>query len=98
MVTTAVLEAAEVKRQTIGQRTAGKGPSAADRTEKEDDQLLLDLDACATAVHHVAERADMTEMEELPPVETAHAAFRINTKDTHRCDRNRKARKTKKKN
>ena len=38
----------------------------------------------------------MTEMEELPPVETAHAAFRINTRDTHRCDRNRKARKTKK--
>ena len=95
--TAAVLEAAEVKRQTLGQRTAGKGPSAADRTEKEDDQLFLDLDACATAVHHVAERADMTEMEELPPVETAHAAFRINTRDTHRCDRNRKARKTKKK-
>ena len=60
----AVLEAAEVKRQTLGQRTAGKGPSAADRTEKEDDQLFLDLDACATAVHHVAERADMTEMED----------------------------------
>ena len=100
MVTTeceaAILEAAEVKRQTLGQRTAGKGPSAADRTEKEDDQLFLDLDACATAVHHVAERADMTEMEELPPVGTAHAAFRINTRDTHRCDRNRKARKTKK--
>lgn len=100
MVTTecaaAVLEAAEVKRQTLGQRTAGKGPSAADRTEKEDDQLFLDLDACATAVHHVVEHADMTEMEELPPVETADAAFRINTRDTHRCDRNRKARKTKK--
>lgn len=92
----AVLEAAEVKRQTLGQRTAGKGPSAADRTERENDQLFLDLDACATAVHHVAERTDMTEMEQLQPVETAHAAFKINTRDTHRSDRNKKARKTKK--
>lgn len=39
----------------------------------------------------------MTEMEELPPVETAHTAFRINTRDTHKCNGNRKARKTKKK-
>ena len=94
----AVLEAAKVKCQTLGQRTAGKGPSAADRTEKEDEQLFLDLDACPTVVHHVAERADMTEMEELPPVETADAAFRINTSETHRCDQNRKAQKTKKNN
>lgn len=60
---TAVVEAAEVKCQTLGQRTARKGASVADRTEKEDDQLFLDLDACATAVHYLAERAGMTEME-----------------------------------
>ncbi|XP_078364125.1 uncharacterized protein LOC144648447 [Oculina patagonica] len=92
----AVLEAAEVKGQTLGQRTAGKGPSAADRTERENEQLFLHLDACATGVHHVAKCANMTEMEQLQPVETAHGAFTINTRDTHRSDRNKKAQKTKK--
>ena len=31
----AVLEAAEIKRQALGQKTVGEGPTAADREEKE---------------------------------------------------------------
>ena len=54
----AILQAAEIKRQVLGQKTVREGPTAADREEKEQNELLAGRDACASAVQYIAENAE----------------------------------------
>ena len=85
----AVLEAAEIKRQALGQKTVGEGPTAADREEKkQNEQLFADEDVCASAVQYIAVHADSLSGEPhlVTNVEMAHQDYRVNTKDTHRSD------------
>lgn len=94
----AILEAAEIKRQELGQKTAGKGPTAADREEKEQNELLAQREASANAVQYIAENAEsLTEkVDFLNDVQTAHKDYRVNTRDSHRADRNKRKPKTQK--
>ena len=97
----AVLEAAEIKRQALGQKTVGEGPTAADREEKkQNEQLFADEDVCASAVQYIAVHADSLSGEPhlVTDVEMAHQDYTVNTKDTHRSDRNKSKPKTKKTN
>lgn len=104
MVTTecsaAVLEAAEIKRQALGQKTVGEGPTAADREEKKQNELFVDEDVCASAVQYIAVHANSLSEEPhlVTDVEMAHQDYRVNTKDTHGSDRNKSKPKTKKTN
>lgn len=84
----AVLEAAEIKRQALGQKTVGEGPTAADREERKQNELFADEDACASAVQYIAVHADSLSREPhlVTNVEMAHQDYRVNTKDTHRSD------------
>ena len=52
-----VLKAAELRPQSMGLRTVGRGPSSADCAEAQESNLLLDIDNFATAVQHLARRA-----------------------------------------
>ena len=94
------LEAAEIKRQALGQKTVGEGPTAADREEKKQNELFADEDACASAVKYIAVHADSLSGEPhlVTDVEMAHQDYRVNTKDTHRSDRNKRKPKTEKTN
>ncbi|KAL9977557.1 hypothetical protein ACROYT_G014974 [Oculina patagonica] len=61
----AILKAAEIKRQELGQKTAGKGLTAADREEKEQNELLAQQEASAKAVQYIGENAaSLTEKSE----------------------------------
>lgn len=86
---TAVLEAAEIKRQQRGLKTVGRSPTAADRSEKEDSTLALDRERAASAVQFVAENADNLSL--MSDIEMAQDEYRVNTRDTHRADKSRKA-------
>jgi hypothetical protein len=85
----AVLEAAEMKRQRCGLKTIGKGPTAADRLEKEEVTLFLDRERSASAVQYVAENADVAD-NQLYDIEMAEYEYNVNTKDTHRADKLKK--------
>ena len=95
----AILEAAEIKRQVLGQKTVGEGPTAADREEKEQNELLAGRDACASAVQYIAENAESLtgKVDFSTDVETAQKDYRVNTKDSHGLDRTKRKPKTKKK-
>ena len=84
----AVLKAAEIKHQALGQKTVGEGPTAADCEEKKQNELFADEDACASAVQYIAVHADSLSGEPhlVTDVEMAHQDYRVNTKDTHRSD------------
>ena len=96
----AVIEDAEIKRQICGQRTVGQGPTAADRTKKQNNELFVDMDACASAIQYAAENAESIagEEESLSHIETAQQEYRVNTRDSHRSDRNNKTSRVKKTN
>ena len=78
----AVLEAAEIKRQALGQKTK-EGPTAADREEKKQNELFADEDACASAVQYIAVHADSLSGEShlVTNVEMAHQDYRVNKKN-----------------
>ena len=84
----AVLKAAEIKHQALGQKTVGEGPTAADREEKKQNELFADEDVRASAVQYIAVHADSLSGEPhlVTDVEMAHQDYRVNTKDTHRTD------------
>ena len=86
--------------QAPGQKTVGEGPTAADCEEKKQNELFADEDACASAVQYIAVHADSLSGEPhfVTDVEMAHQDYRVNTKDTHRSDRNKSKPKTKKTN
>ena len=94
----AILEAAEIKRQVLGQKTVGEGPTAADREEKEQNELLAGRDACASVVQYIAENAESLtgKVDFSTDVETAQKDYRVNTKDSHRSDRTKRKPKNKK--
>ena len=96
----AVLKAAEIKHQALGQKTVGEGPTAADCEEKKQNELFADEDACASAVQYIAVHADSLSGEPhlVTDVEMAHQDYRVNTKDTHRSDQNKSKPKTEKTN
>ena len=96
----AVLKAAEIMHQALGQKTVGEGPTAADCEEKKQNELFADEDACASAVQYIAVHADSLSGEPhlVTDVEMAHQDHRVNTKDTHRSDRNKSKPKTEKTN
>lgn len=96
----AVLEAAEKKRQSLGLKTVGQGPSAADRSEKQSLDMARAREASADAIKEIVENAQAIIENEFNPeendIENAHQQFRINTKDTHRADKkNRTKQKSK---
>ena len=79
------------KRQSLGLKTVGRGPSAADRSEKQSVSMARAREASADAIQQIVEKAeDMIDGDfELEADEIANAQhqFKINTKDTHRADR-----------
>jgi len=87
----AVLEAAEKKRQSLGLKTVGRGPSAADRSEKQSVSMARAGEASADAIQQIVEKAeDMIDGDfelEADDIANAQHQFKINTKDTHRADR-----------
>ena len=96
----AVLEAAEIKHQALGQKTVGEGPTAADCEEKKQNELFADEDACASTVQYIAVHADSLSGEPhlVTDIEMTHQDYRVNTKDTHRSDQNKSKPKTEKTN
>ena len=87
----AVLEGAENKRPTLGQKTVGCGPSAADRSEKQSLCMARAREASADTIQQIAEKAELIIDDdfalEADDVENAQQQFKINTKDTHRADK-----------
>ncbi|XP_071949795.1 uncharacterized protein [Antedon mediterranea] len=95
----AILETAEIKRQALGRKTIGKGPTSAERREKSDQELFVDIDRCASAAQDIERR--QSEIQGVGSIEMAQNDYRVNVKDSHRSDRNRKvpqARRVEKKN
>jgi hypothetical protein len=84
----AVLEAAEVRRQKSGLKTVGKGPTAADRSEKEGKMLHFDRERSASAVQFVNENAE--RYKSLSDIEDVEDEYHVNTRDTHRADKSKK--------
>lgn len=87
----AVLEGAENKRQSLGLKTVGRGPSAADRSDKQSLSMARAREASADAIQQIAEKAEVIIDDdfalETDDVENAQQQFKINTKDTHRADK-----------
>jgi hypothetical protein len=88
----AILEAAEIRRQSEGLKTVGRGPSSADRAQNRATKLLSSEDACATAVQNIAENADLMTARSvsLTDIESAHMDYRVNTRDSHRSDKTKR--------
>lgn len=88
-----------VKRQSLGLKTVGRGPSAADRSDKQSLSMARAREASADAIQQIAEKAEVIIDDdfalETDDVENAQQQFKINTKDTHRADK-KKSNKTKK--
>ena len=82
----AVVEAAEKKRQSLGLKTVGCGASAADRSEKEAVSMIRAREASADAIQQI----DCNFELEADDIENAQQQFKINTKDTHRADKRNK--------
>lgn len=87
----AVLETAEVRRQNCGLKTVGKGPTVADRAEKEENTLLLEREQSASAIQFVEENAEKYTL--LSNIEMAEEEYHVNTCDTHRADKKKKRKK-----
>ena len=94
----AVLEAAEIKRQQIGLKTVGRGPSIADREEQQEQNLFQDQQASADAVQFVAANAEslLAQSNPMQSFGTAKGDFRVNTRDSHRSDKRKKNSNTQK--
>ena len=90
----AVVEAVEKKRQSLGLKTVGCGASAADRSEKEAVSMIRAREASADAIQQIVEEAetmiDCNFELEADDIENAQQQFKINTKDTHRADKRNK--------
>ena len=52
------LEASEKKRQSLGLKTVGRGPSAADRSEKQSVSMTRAREASANAIQQIVEEAE----------------------------------------
>ena len=89
----AILEAAEIKRQQIGLKTVGRGPSVVDRAAQQQENLIQDQQASADAIHYIAANAEslLEQSDTVESFETAQLDFRINTRDSHRSDKRKKA-------
>ena len=86
----AVLDAAEKKRNSLGLKTVGSGPSAADRSEKQSVNMAGAREASTDAIQQIVENAeaiidDDYELE-TGNIENAQHQFKINTNDTHSAD------------
>lgn len=81
-----VLQAAEKRRQPLGLKTMGRGPSAANRSEKQSVNIARARDASANAIQEIVENGEaiIDGESELTAddIENSHQ-FRINTEDTH---------------
>ena len=79
------------KRQCLGLKTVGRGPSAADRSEKEAVSMIRAREASADAIQQIVEEAetmiDRNFELEADDIENAQQQFKINTKDTQRADK-----------
>ena len=86
-----VLEAAENKRQSLGLKTVGRGPSTADHSEKQSISISRAREASADAIQQIAEKAEVIIdgdfALEADDIKNAQEQFKINTKDTHRADK-----------
>ena len=67
----AILEAAEIKRQQIGLKTVGRGPSVIDRAAQQQGNLIQDQQASADAIHYITANAERVVPENIhtPPME-----------------------------
>ena len=90
----AILEAAEKRRQSLGLKTVGRGPSAADRSEKQSVNIARAREESANAIQEIVENAEAIIDGECEltadDIENSHNQFRINTEDTHRAGKKRK--------
>ena len=101
----AVLEAAEKKRQSLGLKTVGRGPTVDSRTKTCRMQTARAREASADAVQALAlEAAELEskesdhEFETMQNIQQAHDRFQINTRDSHRADKKKKVKRQKKTN
>ena len=101
----AVLEAAEKKRQSLGFKTVGRGPTVESRTKTCGMKTARAREASADAVQALAlETAELVskesdhEFETMENIQQAHDRFHINTRDSHRADKKKKEKRRKKNN
>lgn len=89
----AILEAAEIQRQQIGLKTVGRGPSVVDRAEQQQENLLRDQQASTDAIQYIADNAEsiLAQSDSLQSIGTAQLDFKVNTRDSHRSDKRKKA-------
>ena len=88
----AILEAAEIKRQQIDLKTVGRGPSVVDRAEQQEENLIRDQQSSTDAVHYISANAEslLTQYDSVQSFGTAQLDYRINTRDSHRSDKRKK--------
>ena len=99
----AVLEAAEKKRQSLGLKTVGRGPTVESRKKSCVMKTAKAREASAHAVQAVTlepaeleSRESDQEFETVENIQQAHDRFKINTRDSHRADKKKKEKRQKK--
>lgn len=99
----AVLEAAEKKRQSLGLKTVGRGPTVESRTKTCGMKMERAREALADAVQALSlEAAELEskesdqEFETMENIQQAHDRFQINTRDGHRADKKKKEKRQEK--
>ena len=99
----AVLEAAEKKRQSLGLKTVGRGPTVESRTKTCGMKTSRAREASADAVQalildaaELESRESDHEFETMENIQQAHDRFQINTRDSHRADKKKKEKRQKK--
>ena len=98
----AVLEAAEKKRQSLGLKTVGRGPTVESRTKTCGMKTTRAREASADGVQALTlEAAELEyiesdhEFETMEDIQQAHDRFQINTRDSHRADKKKKEKRQK---
>lgn len=99
----AVLEAAEKKRQSLGLKTVGRGPTVESRSKTCGMKTARAREASADAVQALTlDAAELEskesdhEFETVENIQQAHDRFQINTRDSHRADKKKKEKRQKK--
>ena len=98
-----MLEAAKKKRQSLGLKTVGRGPTIESRKKscvmKTTKAREASADAAQALTLEAAEleyRESDQEFETVENIQQAHDRFKINTRDSHQADKNNKEKRQKK--
>lgn len=98
-----MLEAAEKKRQSLGLKTVGRGPTVESCSKTCGMKTARAREASADAVQALTlDAAELEskesdhEFETMENIQQAHDRFQINTRDSHRADKKKKEKRQKK--